>query len=959
MVTPVPGNGINTNTSFGLRKGARLLDPNQLRQVDTVMEYLRTYADKVKTKQRYGILPFALIMNSEIDNWLRFLIEVMPKDFYKTLDKSFTSESALYHEFFQRFIDYKESGDAEPLHALINKTVREVRESKSDKFLFEYCNVIGHMTSMLKMLEDKNFNKDFLLETPLSLFPEIKLHPSEYPTVAANVYVALFKGLLEESSAIESGRYITEEGDLIFQQVIDTFNSKLSLCLQGKSISKDLKNSLSLYWRTIVKDFNKTKKVEDKIISEYFKSWTRDYESIYSDVCNSQNNPVPAFLNNRKQWEAFLPLVIEFREIADGIFQGFDRFSDTLKYFPLYLHFGDLSRLDERIKSDPTTSRSAIISEEIQKFIQSLDTNKKQQLEVLKFLADPNNDSTQVLYKSVIAKKRQLSEFQSHTHWYLDAAIDLAKEWSPHLFKEVAPHIEVMPDTYEEKGRAPKTVRPAKVTKPHHRKVKNQEALTVTEAVQDSDEETDTPAKVSTKVVCTTKLPEIFTIEQRLQTLKTKMTSSLDLFRNTKKCSECFGVTEALTNSEVHWECLLSSMKRLIESKGTTSNAELFNLVIDIVRDSALAIEQSMNALDMKSNHVKDKATHKKLLTHNLLQKLWSCKFKHGVLPPQFRIWIRQMNYGEILSRDLRDCKINGTYVEALLTKARLIAANSTAFSQKEVISHAVEYFKRAGLICFEFQKEMLGNHERVAPLEKSFLEFCREVDKHFATESTPVERPLGNDLKGIITPIADFRRAIRNKEIQGGLDNVLNNLCLQLQVEMDLHASLEPVDAYRHMSKIILLNQMIAEQYLLNLHDALGIAYDLDAIDHDLATLITSLGMKQTDFSPAEWEFLSCGKALRLLVRYPESYADIYEKKKGGPVNSSLEKAVRDALAFTQSQIFQKGNITEGGFTVASPKLDAIKGVVEEDLRLLSSILGKIAQRTQRELGLEESDSK
>jgi hypothetical protein len=317
------------------------------------------------------------------------------------------------------------------------------------------------------------------------------------------------------------------------------------------------------------------------------------------------------------------------------------------------------------------------------------------------------------------------------------------------------------------------------------------------------------------------------------------------------------------------------------------------------------------------------------------------------------------MNFGEILSRDLRDCKINGTYVESLLTKARLIAANSKAFSQKEVIAHAVEYFKRAGLICFEFQKQMLGIHEKVVPLEKSFLEFCREVDKHFATESTQVEKPLGNDLQGIIAPIADFRRAIQNKEIQGGLDNVLNNLCVQLQVEMNLHASLEPIDAYRHMSKIILLNQMIAEQYLLNLHDALGIAYNLDEIDHDLATLVTSLDMKQTDFSPLEWEFLSCGKALRLLVRYPESYAAIYEKKKDGPVNSRLEKAVRDALAFSRSQVFQKGNVTEGGFVVVSPKLDAIKAIVEEDLQTLSTILGKISQHKHPELGLEDSESK
>jgi len=936
----------NSGTVIPHEKHQEISEPNEhlLESMDdALLGYLKGFVENEVMRSKFGLISFDQIVRARIGDWITFLIKDMPSNFYK-FNSSIQTKPALYTAFFQAFFDFQKSGDSKPLCDLIEQSLHAVESALSQESLDSHFDTLAEVTNTLTFLQEKACTPELLQKKPLNLFPKFKIKPSDLSKAGGFSYRFLWNAIAQVGWTTNDCSLVKSHE--IQQQVFQIFNSELILFSEKQGISKDQKNSILFFGRSFVKNFNKKRDIANHILTD-LKALLPQYVPIFPDSTDL-THMVKSFLKNRNLWEAFLPLVIEYRDVTDDAVQNFEKIFVILKYFPLYLHLGDLNRLQERIEQDPSQDRSVIIREEIQAFA----TNKKSQLEVLKFLKDQKNQSIAELYKAVVDRKKKLSDMHSSLHSFLDPAIATTQELSPFLFQEKEPQIEA--GTLEEKGSAPKKMHHEKVPKAHPRKQKNREVLKLEDLDENHGLERSEAAMPVAKTSSTR--PRPLTFEQRLQGLKTGMISSLDLFRKNKECNQ-FGVVEALTNCEVHWECLLSSMKKLIEAEGAMSNPELFSIVIDVVRESSLVIEQMMAALERKSNNVKDKAAHKKLLTHNLLQMLWSCKFKHGTLPPEVRTWIRQMNYGEIVSRDLRDCKIDGTYAEKLLTKARLIGVNSTTFSQKEVIAHTIEYFKRTGLICFELQKNMLGIHDKISPLEVNFLAFCAEIDTLFSVESTPVEKSSNYDVQGITSPIIEFRRLVPMREVQSSLDNVLSNLCLQLQAEMNLHATLEPIDAYRHMSKIILLNQMIAEQYLLNLHDALNISYDLSKVDHDLATLVTSLGMTENDFSKKEWDFLSQGKPLRMLVRYPDSYNTVYEKE--GPVQLRLEKAVRDALIFSRSQVFQKGNVTDEGFTVASKNFNDIKSVVTNDLDTLTKILKKVSERMHPVFELETSEGK
>jgi len=867
-------------------------------------EYFRTYI-----ANGYAHIPLGQIMLDEILSLLLLLIE---KNLHQMiLDKPDAVPSDLCINFFLKFIKYKSTGE----DSLLISELAQLLIVVPKKFQEKYTSQMRQVDNIVAILQLPGFTKETLNETPLSICPDYTIDSSENYKAANRAYSYLWEAL---NALLEAEELRLVRGDLswvrIYQEAKNIFDSEWCHFEKiNKNLSIGQKNNLRLFGRSILKKFFNKNKALYRPLREYAKLLREEYVPLV------KSGKWIDISENRNLWEAFLPRMVEHRDIRDSIVQVFEETSTALRYFPLYLHLGDMDQLKKRLEDNPSANCEDVISDELEKF------SRESGLKIVKLLRE--NPDLKNLYQSVGARKQKLSEAHTLVHGLLDSAIDTAQKWTPLLFQENpdANGLEKMLEREEKK-------------KP----IKEIDSVNVPEELPES-EKVATPKKVIQGVQAKlTQKP--LTLEQRLQDLKTGMSHSLD-FLNKK--SKHFGVADALANCDVHWECLLSSMKRLMEAKEAMSDQVLFSTMIDIVRESNLVLEQMLSAFDRNSNNVKNHKELKELLTHDLSHILWSCKFKTGILPMQYRAWIREMNFGEILSRDLRDCKINGTFVERLLTKARLLSANSKAFSTKEVIDHTIEYFKRTGLICLELQKHMFGIHAQVIPVQKNFLEFCKELERHFSTPSVLVQKPLSYDLQSVTAPIQEFRTTVVNQTIQSGIDNVLNNLCVQLQAEMSLHDTLEPIDAYRHLSKIILLNQMIAEQYLLGLHDAQGVSYDLTEVDHDLSTLVESLGMKKKDFTKKEQAFLSQGKAMRLLVRYPESYAAVYAKE--GPAHLHLEKSTRDALAFSRGQAFQKGNVAEGGFVIASPKLDAIKKVVEEDVHTLSAILRKISGHTSK----------
>jgi hypothetical protein len=171
------------------------------------------------------------------------------------------------------------------------------------------------------------------------------------------------------------------------------------------------------------------------------------------------------------------------------------------------------------------------------------------------------------------------------------------------------------------------------------------------------------------------------------------------------------------------------------------------------------------------------------------------------------------------------------------------------------------------------------------------------------------------------------------------GLENLEKNLCLQLEEELNLHEFLEPVEAFHHIAKVLLLNQMIAEEFFVKIHEALNISCDLKEMDHDLARYVTSLEMSQKDFTSEEWNFLRDGKNTRFLTRYPASHALLLHKE------TPLSRLVQGAEKLNLEGSFERSKGFEN-VSLPKKKFDLMKSVVVKDIELLTSILNKVLKK-------------
>ncbi|MBS0603456.1 MAG: hypothetical protein JSS60_00295 [Verrucomicrobia bacterium] len=652
-------------------------------------------------------------------------------------------------------------------------------------------------------------------------------------------------------------------------------------------------------------------------------------------------------------YQNFIPRIAELRDWMVSSSQKYEENAMLLRYIPLYLRLADLNVLKMRLEQPHSSAKfTEIFFDEVKRFALQCKSDKKMVMKVLKVLRDPDHKPLACGYQSLSCDEVLFSGFRCHSEILLDGPLSTAERFSRDLF-------------YQAPLTLPKTTAPSMQQRPKKKDFPEAKVLQVKETadpVPDPVVEVKAPLKPETQVVSKQPVP----YERRLQNLKGRMSACLSFLQ--RDCKG-FGTVEALENVQVHWDGLLCTMKRFLDSEKAVSDPQLFSFMTDIVRESALAMEQTLSALDRSSNELKSQDELKEHLSHDLVQVLMSCKLKNGPLSQRYRNWIHQMNRGEILTRDFRDCAINGTSVEKLLTKARLTAEGNPAFSRSEVLADVFDYFKKACLICIQLQRPIAAANpgvkaefqSQLGALEKELREFCKEtksllpsLEVKDANHSAIPEESLAPELRGIRQAVAEMRSLVPYQEVRRGLDNLLQNVCLQLEVEMQAHEFLEPVEAYHHMSKIFLLNQTIAEQFLVNLCDAFQIPYDLEEIDHDLAKLVGSLGMSQADFTKSEWSFLVEGKMIRFLARYPASYTCVYLGKRKGNA-PRVEKSIQNAIAFSHSEIFEKGNQIKEGFQSTKKKMPGqlleIKTIVEEDIATLASILGKISAKKLPEL--------
>jgi hypothetical protein len=658
-------------------------------------------------------------------------------------------------------------------------------------------------------------------------------------------------------------------------------------------------------------------------------------------------------------------------ELKDWLTDSSGKLMETTllcQYFYLYLCLGDLAHLRERLETEAkgdSRQAEAILFEEINAFAKACKEDRSLKINVINILSDKALEAHTSLYK-ILNRAHPLS---SNIHIYspiiLDGPLTSAKKFSSHLFDHtVAPSLESLSPS---SSKPPVASRNKGKTRP----------LTLTDqgyrTFLESSESSAAPSAFKSKPAQPISSPVLF--EERLQTLKGGM---LETLSELQKQPKGFGMVEALGNVKVHWCNMLCVWKRLSDRKESLSDQEFAAFILDIVREGSLVVEQSLTALDCSSNEIKDQSQLTNHLTHDLVNLLFRCSFHNGPLPHQIRNWIHELNQGEILLRDLTECSINGTDVEKLLTKARLLIEEKDVFKRDVVHSHLIQYFNKVGMICLELQKQIGSDCffkqkrkcfiEKVQLLQANFKEISNTLEtalvvpkvvENLDLPSTPKPVEISYpDLEEIGQSIAALREQAPFPAIVSNLNDLHNNLFLQLRQELEFHSSLQPIDGHLHLSKVCLLDQLIAERFLLNLLDALNIDYDLTAVDHDLSQLVQVLGMKREDFSPSEWDFLSNGKAVRLLTRYPTSHSAFHKGKGSKLAQAPMEKLIHAAININQRKVFTKENPLESGYTLGDPKVDkemkAIKQIVRTDLQLLSSILRKVMQEKAGMLAAE-----
>ncbi len=641
------------------------------------------------------------------------------------------------------------------------------------------------------------------------------------------------------------------------------------------------------------------------------KGYVCDDESVEKHICTHQS----AYKNS-------IARILEFHQWFQNSSKELSELSLLLKFLPLYLKFGDLDQLKARLKEKPVYHRGGferILFEEIKQFSASYRRDR--------------NLLGQVI--GCLSANEHLATWDKHFSDVLNA-FNANVTTSEAVLGVFVPH--AAESTLALKFNSPQELRQHKIS-------------TKTPEISDAPVKA---AKASPRKRIEGRPVKQLSTDERLQNVKDKTTRNLN-----QLATHCkgFETQKALSNANIHLSGLLGTLKRLLDCKDAPLTRQQFLFItLSMIRDGSLAVEQMLSSLDRESNPIRNAEELKGHLSHDLVEILFNCKFAKCELDCEFRQWIHDCNYGEILERDLQECSTEGNFVEKLLAKVRYFSQGEV-FNVEDILPDLLTYFERVGLLCIELQTSIQAAKEAdeeqhsagIEALREEFLGLCRTAERELvqvkiAENSVPSPFSSLSEMHRIL---ADFRAATDVISLQDNLANIQNNLLLQLQEEMRYHGALQPFDAYLHVSSVLLLNQMIAEKYFYSLLDARNIPYQFEEIDHDLTKLIEKLGMRIADFSDQAWAFLSRGKGTRFLTRYPETFnAAAYDERTTAALALS-ENAMSDAISISQKERFQMPYYLEEGFEIGDSelqgKINSIKSVVSEDIELLAGIMKKV----------------
>lgn len=431
---------------------------------------------------------------------------------------------------------------------------------------------------------------------------------------------------------------------------------------------------------------------------------------------------------------------------------------------------------------------------------------------------------------------------------------------------------------------------------------------------------------------------KMLSISESLQKHRMSMRDHLKVLT----CDSKSETQAAIKNAHGHLEDLFCTLFRFF-NQPTISQQAFHSFARNCIAHGTLVVEQMLTALVNESNPKKLQEQFscektRNYLSHDLYALLMNCQCKAGFIPSQIRSWIRKNNRGEIFSRDFTKCT-GKSNIHHLLTQLRTKKSDE---GSQQILQEIFTFLKPIGIIYDHLgmqiqasKGQQKGNSELHLIFQKIYSEGVSRIDSlKFAEESNPTE---------VSAAIQDTIQAIERKyfEDEFKFTNASENLLMHLKGEMQQQSNLHPIDAHLFLGNILYLNQLIAEDILLNL-----IPYDkpIDTTEHNLLTLVKALGCDIKDFTPSELNFLRRGKPLRQLVRYPENYRT--GKKK---TEAKLERLYRSAKQMSSKQEMSQLTDMSEGFKVTGrlqENLQKIRDFAQNDCEILSGILKLILKR-------------
>lgn len=694
--------------------------------------------------------------------------------------------------------------------------------------------------------------------------------------------------------------------------------------LQKKLIYKALKNVAQVYTKTFFSILNCHQILMQDV--------RLNYDPIISsqEMIDMTGVPPKAFhpgflKKHREIFENFIPRIQETKEVILQAAEEVGHYTSILKNMYSYLKFGDLKRLKTRLEKEGACFKryETIFFEELNLFTKQLEWDHDLASKTTDYLAKRSNEGIRLFAIGNQRLNQFVEKVGALTHVLLDGLMQEAEEIKKDL---------VMTPTK----------RSRRSRRKNHPKVENSEK---------NEKEKEVENSLLNVPFIEKKLPEttkVVTLEERLQITRDNLKHHLvDL---AKECHE-MGFEESVINVHHHVEDLLSLIYRFFNQSTTLSPEQLVGFVIDCVRRGSLMTEQLLMGLRLKTNPVDSQEKLGEAYSHDLYSILIHCKFFAGPLSATMRKWIRETSRGDIFVRDIYKWDQNSSFVKGLLAKAKYFLQGNTEITPQEIIKDVFVYLMKIGELSEHLQKQI------IAPDPKSkkyahkgfhdFSELCLSFSQELSKRSVSIVSLSLND-----SPLAPITQTLKelqsHSDNQYDFENVFQNFLPHLRAEMQPQNTLHPIYEHLHLGNVLLLNQMMAEEIFLALIDECQSPL-VDWEEHDLFALVKHLGMRQTDFSKEELDFLNRGKATRQIVRYPASFKRSLSKDRKSNVSNILQ-VLHKAKMNSAKEKFSHLLDLEDGYQIGDKAQASVhkktKALALKDVEILSIILNKVNKK-------------